>query len=277
VRVDDSSSRLGVVVVYPDLLGTYGDRGNALVLAARARARGIAVEVVMVRAESPVPRSADLYCIGGGEDAPQVEAARRLQADGGLGAAVSGGATVLAVCAGMQVLGHRFPGPGGQSVAGVDLLGIVTRPAEGDERRAVGEVLARPTLAGSALVGDAWLSGYENHAGRTVRDPGTPALGSVRVGVGNGDGAFGEGALQEGIVGTYLHGPVLARNPALADALLERAVGGPLAPLAWPEVELLRGERIRAVLAGRRRGAPRHVLRADLLARARRVLRSGAR
>lgn len=277
MRVDDSSSRLGVVVVYPDLLGTYGDRGNALVLAARARARGIAVEVVMVRAESPVPRSADLYCIGGGEDAPQVEAARRLQADGGLGAAVSGGATVLAVCAGMQVLGHRFPGPGGQSVAGVDLLGIVTRPAEGDERRAVGEVLARPTLAGSALVGDAWLSGYENHAGRTVRDPGTPALGSVRVGVGNGDGAFGEGALQEGIVGTYLHGPVLARNPALADALLERAVGGPLAPLAWPEVELLRGERIRAVLAGRRRGAPRHVLRADLLARARRVLRSGAR
>jgi len=277
VRVDDSSSRLGVVVVYPDLLGTYGDRGNALVLAARARARGIAVEVVMVRAESPVPRSADLYCIGGGEDAPQVEAARRLQADGGLGAAVSGGATVLAVCAGMQVLGHRFPGPGGQSVAGVDLLGIVTRPAEGDERRAVGEVLARPTLAGSALVGDAWLSGYENHAGRTVRDPGTPALGSVRVGVGNGDGAFGEGALQEGIVGTYLHGPVLARNPALADALLERAVGGPLAPLAWPEVELLRGERIRAVLAGRRRGAPRHVLRADVLARARRVLRSGAR
>lgn len=257
-----TSSRLGVVVVYPDLLGTYGDRGNALVLAARARARGIAVDVVEVRAEAPLPRSAQLYCIGGGEDAPQVEAAERLAADDALGEAVAGGATVLAVCAGMQVLGRELPGPGGALVPGVGLLGIRTRPARPDEPRAVGEVLARPTRAGASLVGEAWLTGYENHAGRTERDPGVSALGAVVAGVGNGDGVLGEGALAEGIVGTYLHGPVLARNPALADALLSRAVGRPLEPLEWPEVELLRAERLSVVQAGRRAyGARRGRLR----------------
>lgn len=252
-----AAGRLGIVLVYPDLLGTYGDRGNALVLAARARARGVEVDVVEVRAEAPLPRSAELYCIGGGEDAPQVEAARRLSADGGLSAALeTGGATVLAVCAGMQVLGHEFPGPGGTPVPGVGLLGVRTRAARVDETRAVGEVLARPTQAATSLVGEAWLSGYENHSGRTERDPGVSALGAVVAGLGNGDGALGEGALGEGIVGTYLHGPVLARNPALADALLARALGRPLEPLDWPEVELLRAERLQAVRAGRRASGP---------------------
>lgn len=267
-----AGSRLGVVVVYPDLLGTYGDRGNALVLAARARARGVDVEVVEVRADAPLPRSAELYCIGGGEDAPQVEAARRLAADGGLPEALGAGATLLAVCAGMQVIGHEFPGPGGRPTPGVGLLGVRTRPARQDEPRAVGEVLARPTLAAAPLVGDAWLSGYENHAGRTLRDPGVGALGAVVVGVGNGDGALGEGALADGIVGTYLHGPVLARNPALADALLARALGGPLEPVDWPEVELLRDERLRAVDAGRRKAGP---LRDRVLAAGARLARTG--
>jgi CobQ-like glutamine amidotransferase family enzyme len=257
-----AASRLGVVVVYPDLLGTYGDRGNALVLAARARARGVDVEVVEVEAEAPLPRSAELYCIGGGEDAPQVEAARRLAADDGLPEALAAGATLLAICAGMQVIGREFPGPGGKPTPGVGLLGVRTRPALVDERRAVGEVLARPTLAARPLVEDAWLSGFENHAGRTLRDPGVSALGEVVAGVGNGDGASGEGALAEGIVGTYLHGPVLARNPALADALLARALGRPLEPLEWPEVELLRAERLLAAKSGRRSAGP---LRSRLL------------
>src|ERR1700728_3141183 len=99
---------LRLIWVYPDLLSTYGDRGNLLVLQRRARLRGIEAEAISVNADEPVPRSGDIYLMGGGEDLPQILAARRLAADGGLAAAASAGAVVLAVCTGYQVLGTEF-------------------------------------------------------------------------------------------------------------------------------------------------------------------------
>ena len=93
--------------VYPDLLSTYGDRGNLLVLQRRARLRGIEAEAIEVNADQPVPRSGDIYLMGGGEDLPQILAAQRLRADGGLSAAAATGAVVFSVCAGYQVTGHR--------------------------------------------------------------------------------------------------------------------------------------------------------------------------
>jgi CobQ-like glutamine amidotransferase family enzyme len=205
---------LRVVTVYPDLLGTYGDRGNGLVLWRRALARGIDVQLEAVSSDTPLP-DADLYCVGGGEDGPQQLAVERLARDGGLERNVASGAVVLAVCAGFQILGRSFPGPDGRRIEGLGMFGIDT--VRGGDTRAVGEVV----VEAGGRVGA--VTGFENHAGHTVRDPGIAALGHVAVGIGNGDRT--DGALQGRLVGTYLHGPVLARNPQFADWLLSMATG----------------------------------------------------
>ena len=245
-RRGPSDGVLSIVVVHPDLLGTYGDGGNAMVLANRARWRGEHADVVFAPSDAPLPRSADLYLLGGGEDGPQAHSAAAL-ADGALSDAVRRGAVVLAICAGYQILGRTFPGPAGERLAGVGLLEVDT-VAAGPRRRAVGEILvARP---GAPDGDDLLLSGFENHAGRTRRDPGVAALGRVLSGVGNGDGT--DGARAGRVLATYLHGPVLARNPRLADELLSLALGRALSPLADEEEEALRRERLAAVRRARR-------------------------
>jgi lipid II isoglutaminyl synthase (glutamine-hydrolysing) len=239
---------LRIAVVYPDLLGTYGDGGNGLVLAKRAEWRGVETELLQHLSDRPLPE-ADVYCLGGGEDGPQVRAARTLIDDGTLARRVAAGAVVLAVCAGYQVVGRTFPGATGDAHEGVGLLDIDT--VKGAGPRAVGEVLVEvdPSPLGPLPV----LSGFENHGGATSLRDGTVPLGRVVAGVGNGGGDGTEGAVQGRVVGTYLHGPVLARNPALADLLLSWAIGDtPLEPLDDGASESLREERLAAV-GGRRR------------------------
>lgn len=238
---------LRIVVVYPDLLGTYGDGGNGLVLAQRAGWRGFEVELQQALSDRPLPE-ADVYCLGGGEDGPQVRAARALIEDGTLTRRVAAGAVVLAVCAGFQIVGGTFPGAAGDPHEGVGLLDIDT--VKGSGPRAVGEVLV--DMESSALGPLPTLTGFENHGGLTSRREGTEALGKVVVGVGNGNGDTSEGAVHGRVVGTYLHGPVLARNPALADRLLAWALGDvALDPLDDSASESLRQERL-ATVGGRR-------------------------
>ncbi|GAA5196836.1 glutamine amidotransferase [Rugosimonospora acidiphila] len=229
---------LRIVWLYPDLLSTYGDRGNLLILSRRASMRGIPVECFEVRSDQPIPVDGDIYLLGGGEDGPQALAAQRLMTDGGLYRAVERGAVVLAICAGYQLLGHSFFAKG-QQYRG---LGLLDLHSDRGPSRAVGE------LAGAVdpALGLPMLSGFENHGGRTHLGQGVRPLAQVSVGVGN-DGAT-EGAWLGRIVGTYSHGPALSRNPALADLLLRWAIGADaLPPLddSWPE--LLRGERLAAV------------------------------
>ncbi len=234
-------SPLRICTVYPDLLGTYGDSGNGEVLAARARWRDLDVELVAARSSERLPE-ADLYAIGGGEDGPQVLAAERLAADGGLVEAAKRGAVILAVCAGFQVIGNRFPDAQGQLHQGLGLLDIAT--AKGTGPRAVGEVaVAVPTESDGGL-GLPMLSGFENHGGVTTLGPGVEPLGRVAAGVGNGAGDGSEGAVAGHVLGTYLHGPVLARNAALADLLLAWATGIELEPLDDAGSEDLRRERL---------------------------------
>jgi CobQ-like glutamine amidotransferase family enzyme len=237
-----------VAVVFPDLLGTYGDGGNGLILTRRAQWRGLDAELLQAPSDRPLPE-ADIYCLGGGEDGPQVRAARTLSEDGTLLRRVRQGAAVLAVCAGFQVAGRSFPGADGEPHDGVALLDIET--AKGAGPRAVGEVVseAATDLGAPSLP---TLSGFENHGGRTTLGRGVVPLAHVTAGVGNGGGDGTEGALSGRIVGTYLHGPVLARNPALADLLLGWALGDTeLAPLDDAAAERLREERLAA--NGRRR------------------------
>ncbi len=239
---------LRIAVVYPDLLGTYGDGGNGLVLARRAEWRGLAAELLQAPSDRTLPE-ADVYCLGGGEDGPQVRAACTLVDDGTLARRVAGGAVVLAVCAGFQVVGRSFPGAEGEPHEGVGLLAVDT--VKGAGPRAVGEVLVEVEEA--ALGTLPVLTGFENHGGATSLSDGATPLGRVTAGVGNGGGDGTEGAVDGRVVGTYLHGPVLARNPAMADRLLSWALGDtPLEPLDDGLSEGLREERLAAV-GGRRR------------------------
>jgi lipid II isoglutaminyl synthase (glutamine-hydrolysing) len=239
-----SPSQLRIIWVYPDLLSTYGDRGNMLVLQRRALLRGIDAETVEVNSDEAVPTQGDIYLLGGGEDLPQILAARRLHADGGLHAAADRGAVVFAVCAGYQVIGRRFGGVEGEPVDGLGILDIASGRGE---RRGVGEIVADvvPELEVDRL------TGFENHQGVTSIGPDARPLATVTLGVGNGDGT--EGAYAGRVLGTYLHGPALVRNPSLADLLLRWATG-PLEPMpdadeAW--VRQLRTERLAAVAAPR--------------------------
>jgi lipid II isoglutaminyl synthase (glutamine-hydrolysing) len=236
------ASSLRLIWVYPDLLSTYGDRGNLLILERRAGLRGIAVESVCVNSDQPVPRQGDVYLLGGGEDLPQILAARRLRADGGLAAAAGSGAVVFAVCAGYQLLGTEFAGEEGQPLPGLEILDL--RSGRGD-RRGVGEILADVDPA----LGLPRLTGFENHQGMTTLGADVRPLARVARGVGNGDGT--EGAYAGRVLCTYLHGPALVRNPALADLLLGWAAG-PLAELPDSAQEWsrrLRDERLAAVCA----------------------------
>ena len=232
-------SAVRIALVFPSLLGTYGDGGNASVLAQRLRWRGIDAEVIDVGVDDAVPEQADLYVLGGGEDTAQTLAVSRL-ADGVLARAVAAGKGVFAVCAGFQILGESFLVGHGEVVAGLGLVDCRTDRLPGD--RAVGELL---TDSDAGV-----LTGYENHGGRTTLGPDARPLGRVREGVGNGD-AGSDGLVQGSVVATYLHGPALARNPALADRLLRQVVGE-LTPLDDSEEDELRAERFAFLRRARR-------------------------
>jgi CobQ-like glutamine amidotransferase family enzyme len=240
-----AGDEVSIVVLYPELLGTYGDGGNAAVLAQRARWRGRPARIVEVGAGEAVPEGGDVYLMGGGEDGPQALAASELIASQALHRAVAGGATLLAVCAGFQVVGRAFVGPDGRAHEGLGLLDCTT--SRGTGARRVGEVVAEPDPA----LGLPTLTGYENHQGITALGPGVRPLGRVVVGAGNDSGDRSEGAVAGRVVGTYLHGPVLARNPALADHLLASVLPD-RGPLDDAEVDALRRERLRAARRERR-------------------------
>jgi CobQ-like glutamine amidotransferase family enzyme len=228
--------RIGLVL--PDVMGTYGDGGNAVVLRQRLLLRGIAAEIVEITLADAVPESLDLYTLGGAEDYAQRLATQHLLRHPGLQRAANRGAPVLAICAAIQVLGHWYETSAGERVEGVGMLDLTTSP---QSERTIGEVVTTPLLNGLTEA----LTGFENHRGGTILGPAAQPLAAVVRGAGNrlGDGV--DGAVQGSVVATYLHGPCLARNPQLADLLLSR-VTGPLPPLELPEVDQLRRERLAA-------------------------------
>lgn len=234
--MSDSVVRIGLVL--PDVMGTYGDGGNAVVLRERLRLRGFAAEILEITLADPVPAELDLYTLGGAEDYAQRLATRHLLRYPGLQQAVSRGAPVLAICAAIQVLGHWYETSSGERVEGVGLLDVTTSP---QESRTIGEVVSQPLLPELSEK----LTGFENHRGGTVLGASAQPLARVISGAGNRAGDGFDGAVQGSVVATYLHGPCLARNPQLADYLLSRVVGE-LAPLELREVEQLRTERLAA-------------------------------
>jgi CobQ-like glutamine amidotransferase family enzyme len=221
--------RIRVGHLYPDYLNIYADRGNIAVLAERARVRGHELDVRAIGLRDVVPAGEiDLFYVGGGQDREQALVANDLvtKADA-LREAVEGDAAFLAVCGGYQLLGRFYRDVAGNVQPGIGLLPLETVAGE---RRMIGDVLLECAWAGRTL------AGFENHAGQTMLDEGAEPLGRVVAGFGNdGDSGY-EGCRYRRVYGTYLHGPLLPRNPWFADHLLSEALahaGGEtdLAPL----------------------------------------------
>ena len=227
---------IGIVQVYPEVLGTYGDRGNALALVHRAAGRGVVGRIIDVGIDDALPSHGDIYLLGGGEDSAQLLASRSLLADP-QARTLLGSRPCLAVCAGLQLLAHQFEDAKERPHQGLGLLDVTCRRLS---HRAVGEVVAEP----QDLPGVPTLTGFENHGGTAVIGPEARPLARIITGVGNGDHRS-EGVMHGSILATYLHGPVLIRNPALADLLLSQILGE-LPAFDDASVERLRSERLDA-------------------------------
>ena len=206
--------------LYPDYLNIYADRGNIAVLSRRAAWRGHDLEVRAVSVGDPLRADEhDLLYVGGGQDREQALVAQDLAAKAeDVRRVVDGGAAVLAVCGGYQLLGRSYRDFHGTELPGIGLLPLDTVAGE---RRMIGDVLLECELEPGVR---RTLAGFENHVGRTRLDPGADPLGRVVAGFGN-DGESGfEGCRVGRVVGTYLHGPLLPRNPWFADWLLAQAL-----------------------------------------------------
>lgn len=236
--------------LYPDYLNIYADRGNIAVLERRAAWRGIGFDYRTIgMGDQVVPGEHDLLYVGGGQDREQELVAEDLQRKGeAIREVAAGGAAILAVCGGYQLLGRFYRDRSGDELPGVGLLPLHTVAGE---RRMIGDVLLECELVPGAK---RTLAGFENHAGRTILDPGAEPLGRVVAGFGN-DGESGyEGCRAGRTIGTYLHGPLLPRNAWLADWLLAEALAHRLgeAPRLEPLGDELEDEAQR-VSAGRAR------------------------
>jgi CobQ-like glutamine amidotransferase family enzyme len=206
--------------LYPDYLNIYADRGNMAVLERRAALRGHQLEITALGLGDPVGAGEfDLLYVGGGQDREQSLVAPDLADKGtGIRSAVDAGTALLAVCGGYQLLGRGYRGRDGSFMPGA---GLFPHETVAGERRMIGDVLLSCELDPGV---QRTVAGFENHAGRTHLDPGSEPLGRVVSGFGN-DGESGfEGCRVACAIGTYLHGPLLPRNPWLADWLLARAV-----------------------------------------------------
>lgn len=233
--------RLRVEHLYPELLNLYGDSGNILVLRKRMEWRGISCDVHEVHVgETPSLASADIVFIGGGSDREQkIVCDSLLLVRDELKAYVEDGGVLLAVCGGYQLLGHSYT-MGDESVKGLSLVDLYT---DRGSPRLIGNICVQSRVCDHVIVG------YENHGGRTHLGPDVEALGSVLHGHGNDETSGREGCLYKNVLGTYIHGPLLPKNPGVADWLisqaLERKLGaGELEPL--DDAEELEANRVMA-------------------------------
>lgn len=221
-----TSHAVRIAHLYPDVMNIYGDRGNIIALRARGAARGITVDVAEVNVGDPFdPADFDLVVIGGGQDREQRRIADDLQEKGpALRDAVDDGLPALAVCGGFQMFGHRYVDHDGGIIPGIGIFDLETRHPGALADRCIGDIVIQ-TEFGEVV-------GFENHGGRTYLGHGLEPLGKVRLGFGNNADDGTEGARYKNAFGTYLHGSLLPKNPALADRLLLLALQHRYGPVA---------------------------------------------
>lgn len=232
----DNSMSLTIGHLYPDLLNLYGDRGNTITLAKRCEWRGIKVDIVNLGAGQDADfEDIDLFFIGGGQDFDQYT----LLDDLGIGVAgskaerlktaIEADVPVLAICGGYQILGEYYLGHDGRRA---DYIGAIPLYTEAGDERLIGNLV----FSADAIEGAPLVVGFENHAGRTYLREGACPLGNVKKGFGNNGEDGTEGLRYRNVIATYSHGPLLPKNPDVADSLIELALerkypGAKLSPL----------------------------------------------
>jgi len=206
--------------LYPDLMNIYGDRGNIMTLVQRCKWRGIPVEVDELGTGDPIVEGrADIFFMGGGQDREQQIVARDLlEVKGaGLKREIDAGAAALVICGGYQLFGKYYRPFESEELAGIEVFDAYTVAGN---KRCIGNVVANSALGGPSGT----IIGFENHSGKTYLGVGCTPLAMVTVGFGNNAEDKTEGAIYRGAIGTYLHGSLLPKNPAVADFLIEKAL-----------------------------------------------------
>jgi CobQ-like glutamine amidotransferase family enzyme len=240
----EGKGAIHLVHLYPREMSIYGDLGNTRALAARIRRHGYSPVVHQHHPGSPFPEQAHLVVGGGGQDSGQVRVEADLeQIADRLRELASGGTPMLMICGMYQLFGNAFITVEGKRLPGLGILDVTTR---GNAKRMIGPVVL------STDFGD--VVGYENHSGSTTLGEGQAPFGTVRSGFGNNGTDRTEGARTANVIGSYLHGPILPANPALADALIglaaERATGRPFEPEAQDDAfaDEARGRQVRRLV-----------------------------
>ena len=242
-------TELRLLMLYPEQMNIYADRGNVIFLRRRCEWRGIGFrEAHAGMGERFDPGEHDLIYIGGGQDRDQLMVAADMLATkrDALASAVDDGAAVLAVCGGYQLLGGGYQ-LGDERIEGLGLADLETVREEGE--RLIGNVSIEVDLGSGPRV----LAGFENHGGRTRLGATATPLGRVLHGHGNNGSDGLEGVMRKNLIGTYLHGPLLPKNAWLADELIARALER--RDGARPELPPLDDELEQRAHAGARRAA----------------------
>ncbi|OPL10423.1 MAG: glutamine amidotransferase [Firmicutes bacterium ML8_F2] len=212
-------ARIRLFHLYPEHLNLYGDRGNMLALCRRAEWRNIAIEIVSIKPGENINfSSCDLLFMGGGQDSDQkliVEDLKKRRDE--LKIAAENGMVIFSVCGSYQLLGNYYVAVGGEKLAG---LGIIDLYTEAGSRRLIGNAVIDCPLWQPPKT----LVGFENHAGKTYLGSSVQPLGTVLTGFGNNGSDKTEGAVYKNVIGTYLHGSLLPKNPWLTDYLLGKAL-----------------------------------------------------
>lgn len=209
---------LNIAHLYPDLLNIYGDFGNILTFKNRCLWRGIDVNVVEIKTGHRInPDEFDFYFIGGGQDQEQKMASEELLKNKErLKKAAESDAVMLAVCGGYQLLGHYYQPMDDKKLEGVSLLDSYTVAGK---KRLIGNIFGK-----CSYIKDNTVVGFENHSGLTYLSGDTKPLLKVIKGYGNNGKDKSEGARYKNVFGTYLHGPVLPKNPIFCDYLISLAL-----------------------------------------------------
>ncbi|WP_308807129.1 glutamine amidotransferase [Actinomyces sp. 594] len=232
--------RIRVLQLYPRDMNIYGDWGNLLTLARRGQWHGYDVERFAYNPGDELPQEVDLVLGGGGQDSGQERIKEDLvQIGPRLRQWADDGVPMLVICGLYQLFGHRFVTGEGSEIPGIGLLDAQTVAGPG---RLIGNIVLDSPEFGRVV-------GYENHSGLTTLGPRAEPLGTVRSGAGNNGKDGAEGARFKHVIGTYLHGPLLPKNPAVADWLLQHAVelrGGTWDPLPIDDADARRASNVAA-------------------------------